>query len=261
MRIRKSLAVALIAAAAAALRCAAQPPPSAPAPAPAPPAALPLQPVLDGAGNYTHDPDVTSRVILVSSTGLIIECSQPKTAAHPAAVWRERYSIFDGKIALAAVITEHLVPPQPAHDEWEETTISHSPPEAPKPKSPSTSIGADGNPGSPAISSAPFDPRWSGFSGYLNKMTTAVQTEWDHIRITNNVYPKSGTLVTVKFVMNSKGMITRIVNVDTAPGTPDVAGRTCVAAITAHQPYGDWTDEMVATLGTDQEMTLSFYYP
>jgi hypothetical protein len=259
MRIREFLTVALIAAAVAPPG-AAQPATPAP-PAPPPPVTLPFQPVLDGAGNYTHDTDVTSRVVLISNTGVMVECSQPKTAAHPAAVWRERYSILDGKIVLAAVITEHLVPPQPAHDEWEETTISHTPPAPAKSKNPSPAISADGTSGSTAIGSAPFDARWSGFSGYLNRMTSAIQVEWDHIRITNKVFPKSGTEVTVKFLLDAKGMVTRIVNVDTAPGVPDSAGRTCVAAITAHQPYGDWTDEMVATLGPSQEMTLTFYYP
>jgi hypothetical protein len=250
MRFREIFTVAIVAgglAAAATRHCAAQ-------------TTLPLQPVLDAAGNFAHDADVTSRVILVSSTGVLIECSQPKTAAHPAAIWRERYTILDGKIVLAAMITQRLVPPEAAHSEWEETTISHTPPE-PKAKNPTAAIGIDTNSGSTNVGPTGFDPRWNGFSGYLNKMMAAVQAEWDHIRITNQVYPKSGTPVTVKFVLNSKGNVTRIVNVDTSPGTSDAAGRTCVAAITAHAPYGDWTEEMVATLGTDQEITLTFYYP
>jgi hypothetical protein len=221
---------------------------------------LPPQPVLDDAGNFAHEADVTARVVLISSTGILIECRQSKTAAHPASVWRERYSIQDGKIVLAAIVTPRLVPQEPAHDEWVETTISHTQPE-PKAKSPQPAIMAETNSASANVGTTPFDARWNGFSGYLNKMMAAVQVEWDHIRITNKVYPRSGTQVTVKFVLDSKGAVTRIINVDSAPGAPDAAGRTCVAAITAHSPYGDWTDEMVATLGPEQEMTLSFYYP
>jgi len=250
MRLREIFTAAIVAgglAAAASPHCAAQ-------------AALPLQPVLDAAGNYAHEADVTSRVVLISSGGVLIECSQPKTAAHPAAVWRERYAIQDGKVVLAAMITQRLVPSEAAHAEWEETTISHTPPE-PKAKNPVPTIGIDANSGGANVGPTGFDPRWKGFSEYLNKMMSAVQVEWDHIRITNKIYPKSGTPIAVKFVLNSKGEVTRIVNVDSTPGTPDVAGRTCVAAITAHAPYGDWTDEMIATLGADQEITLTFYYP
>jgi len=36
--------------------------------------------------------------------------------------------------------------------------------------------------------------------------------------------------------------------------------RACVSAITTRAPYGDWTDDMIAVLGSEQEMTFSFYY-
>ena len=37
-------------------------------------------------------------------------------------------------------------------------------------------------------------------------------------------------------------------------------GCACVSAITDRAPYGPWTDDMKAMLGSQQEMTFTFYY-
>lgn len=70
--------------------------------------------------------------------------------------------------------------------------------------------------------------------------------------------PPPGTIVRVTFIINDKGDIT-----DIAPGdgeAPLQAKRACVSAITARAPYGKWSDDMVAVLGHEQEMTFTFYY-
>jgi len=66
--------------------------------------------------------------------------------------------------------------------------------------------------------------------------------------------------VEVKFVLNSKGEISKIIHVNPSAGTSDAATRACPAAIEARAPYGDWTDDMIAMLGSEQEMTFTFLY-
>lgn len=103
-----------------------------------------------------------------------------------------------------------------------------------------------------------MDPRWGQYGAYLQHLIDTVQTQWERRLAESKVYPASGTSVTVKFIMDSQGAITRIVKVDTTAS--DAAVRACVGAITDRAPYGKWTQEMKATLGEEQEMTFSFYY-
>jgi len=60
--------------------------------------------------------------------------------------------------------------------------------------------------------------------------------------------------------MNSKGEISKIVRVDPTGAPSDAAIRACEAGITARSPYGQWTEDMIAVLGEQQEMTFVFYY-
>ena len=71
--------------------------------------------------------------------------------------------------------------------------------------------------------------------------------------------PISSPTVTVKFKINSEGIISSIVHVDGGMAGPQAEGY-CVSAITKPSPYGKWTDDMVAMLGSEQEMTFVFYY-
>lgn len=103
-----------------------------------------------------------------------------------------------------------------------------------------------------------IDARWSNYGAYLRKMIDTVQTQWERILIESKVYPSSGSSVTVKFVMDSEGKISRIVNVDSTAS--DAASRACISGITDRAPYGLWTDDMIAMLGKEQEMTFTFYY-
>ena len=58
--------------------------------------------------------------------------------------------------------------------------------------------------------------------------------------------------------MGDEGQITNIVNVDSTAS--ETGSRACVSAITDRAPYGPWTDDMKAVLGSQQEMTFTFYY-
>ncbi|MCX6950593.1 MAG: hypothetical protein NTV51_00150, partial [Verrucomicrobia bacterium] len=112
--------------------------------------------------------------------------------------------------------------------------------------------------GTANIGPTAVDARWSAYGAYLQKMIEAVQIQWEHLLTESKVYPTSGSTVTVKFIMDSEGKISRIVNLDSTAN--DAASRACVSAITDRAPYGLWTDDMKAVLGDQQEMTFTFYY-
>lgn len=112
--------------------------------------------------------------------------------------------------------------------------------------------------GTSNIGPVAYDAKWSSYGEYLRKLIDTVQVQWDRIIVQSAVYPPAGSKVSVKFIINSKGEIADIVPVDTNAGKQ--ATSACVAAITARAPYGEWTDDMLAVLGTQQEMTFTFYY-
>jgi hypothetical protein len=112
--------------------------------------------------------------------------------------------------------------------------------------------------GTANIGPTAVDARWSSYGAYLQRMFESAQIQWEKLLTESKVYPASGSTVTVKFVMDSEGKISRIVNLDSTAS--DAASRACVSAITDRAPYGTWTDDMKAVLGEQQEMTLTFYY-
>jgi hypothetical protein len=102
------------------------------------------------------------------------------------------------------------------------------------------------------------DAKWSNYGAYLHKMMEAIQIQWDRILIESHTEPPSGSYVTVKFTMNSKGEITEILDVENT--STEQGKQSCLSAITLTAPYGQWTDDMIAILGNSQEMTFRFYY-
>jgi hypothetical protein len=89
-------------------------------------------------------------------------------------------------------------------------------------------------------------------------MIEAIQVQWERILIESRTEPPSGTTVTVKFTMDSKGRITEILDVEN--NSSEQGKASCISAITNTAPYGDWTDDMIAVLGNSQELTFKFYY-
>ena len=102
------------------------------------------------------------------------------------------------------------------------------------------------------------DGRWSEYSGYMQGLLGRVQKQWYKILYESRVAPLRGSHVIVTFKINSKGE-TDIVKVeDSGAGKQGVF--SCLNAITDPQPYGKWTEQMIAVLGDEQQITLSFYY-
>lgn len=112
--------------------------------------------------------------------------------------------------------------------------------------------------GTSNIGPTAVDARWSNYGAYLQRLIDTVQVQWENILISGKIYPPSGSTVTVTFVLDSQGNIARIVNVENK--SSDQASHACVSAITDRAPYGPWTDDMIAMLGKEQEMTFTFYY-
>ncbi len=112
--------------------------------------------------------------------------------------------------------------------------------------------------GTKNIGPAAYDARWSNYGQYLQRMIESVQIQWERILIESRVYPTSGTSVSVKFRINTKGEIYEIVSVEGTAGKQ--AEKACISAITSRSPYGTWTEDMVAVLGESQEMTFNFFY-
>jgi hypothetical protein len=103
-----------------------------------------------------------------------------------------------------------------------------------------------------------IDAKWSNYGMYLQKMVETIQVQFDKLNDESRIYPPVGSMVTVKFILDSEGKIARIISVESK--ATDAAARTCTSSITIPSPYGPWTDDMKAMLGEEQEMTFDFYY-
>ena len=112
----------------------------------------------------------------------------------------------------------------------------------------------------PRTAKVVFDlsPRWNGFDGNVQNMMSAVQGRWNRILVESRTSAPSGTIVAVKFTMDSRGRMTNIVDVGSTSGEP--GEQSCVTALTTSAPFGEWTGAMIEALGTSQELTVKFYY-
>lgn len=114
--------------------------------------------------------------------------------------------------------------------------------------------------GSRNIGPASWDARWSNYGAYLQRMVDSVQIQFDNLVEHSGVYPPTGTVVTIKFRLDKKGLVVEIIDCSTVGGSQAQAEAICKSAITTRAPYGEWTDDMVALLGDSQEFTWNFYY-
>ena len=96
------------------------------------------------------------------------------------------------------------------------------------------------------------------FQPYLRRLIRRVDIEWNREIAGLEKYPPPGSRVSIRFHINSAGLITRIDNVDENAGK--AATYACLNAVTTSQPYPRWKKEMIAAIGSEQEITLSFYF-
>ena len=104
-----------------------------------------------------------------------------------------------------------------------------------------------------------MDARWDNYGSYLQRMIEAVQGKWEQNLAENRIAADVGSVVSVRFIMDSKGAIVQILRVQPSRGARDEVIGACINAVSSQAPYGDWTEDIVASLGTEQEITLSFY--
>lgn len=112
--------------------------------------------------------------------------------------------------------------------------------------------------GSKNIGAVAYNAKWSAYGEYLQRLIDAVQGQWERLILRSAFYPTSGALVKVVFRIDATGAISEVVRVEGSGG--ELAQRLCVSAITERAPYGEWTDDMTAVLGTEQELTFTFHY-
>jgi hypothetical protein len=112
--------------------------------------------------------------------------------------------------------------------------------------------------GAKNIGAVAYNAKWSAYGEYLQRLIDAVQGQWERLILRSSFYPTAGALVKVEFKIDAKGEIAEIVRVQGSGG--ELAQRLCVSAITERAPYGEWTEDMIAVLGREQELTFTFYY-
>jgi hypothetical protein len=103
------------------------------------------------------------------------------------------------------------------------------------------------------------DAAWSPFGTYLQMMFEAIGAEWynecDEYRFDVR---DEGAKVVVAFVVNKQGEV-ESAQIEDSSAT---AGATslCLNAVKRPAPYGVWTPDMVALLGDEHLIKVTFYY-
>lgn len=104
-----------------------------------------------------------------------------------------------------------------------------------------------------------INAKFNQYGLYLQRLIDAVQLEWDGLIAASDTYPPSGSYVVIRFKINSQGNVTQIVGVENH--STDLGQQMCLSAITNRAPYGEWSEDMKATLNPDgEELKFTFYY-
>ncbi|HTB63732.1 MAG TPA: hypothetical protein VK737_09090 [Opitutales bacterium] len=103
------------------------------------------------------------------------------------------------------------------------------------------------------------DAMKTNYGTYLALMYEAIGQEWDNECAKYSFDVRDdGSAVQVEFILNSKGEVVEA-QVEDSNAT---AGATslCLNAIKLSAPYGVWTPDMVALLGEQQQIKVTFFY-
>jgi hypothetical protein len=113
-----------------------------------------------------------------------------------------------------------------------------------------------GNPGVLAISS-----NFSQFGAYQSRLEEAISSQWyqlcDRYNFSSSDY---GTRVIVLFTLDQQGTITSLQVVPDYSNASRGATLLCENAVAMCSPFGPWTKDMAALLGTEQTVRITFYY-
>jgi hypothetical protein len=104
--------------------------------------------------------------------------------------------------------------------------------------------------------------RLSAFGVWWQEFIDTVDAEWQKTVENLSTYPPPHSRVTIRFMVNSKGEIAKIIEIEGAEATGKMGTYACLDAINARAPYKPWTPDMIAFFGKEEEEVIFqfFYY-
>lgn len=101
--------------------------------------------------------------------------------------------------------------------------------------------------------------RFSEYGAYLDRLFESIYYQW-RLLLTNYKFLAEdyGSVVEVRFTLNKDGNI-RDVKVVQATGS-SIAAFICKDSICSLEPFDGWTEQMVKTLGEEQELGIVFHF-
>ena len=103
------------------------------------------------------------------------------------------------------------------------------------------------------------DSRFSEFGAYQQRMIEAISRQWNLLGSAYDLNTAVNTIVVVEYSLNKNGELTAI---STPFSNSTNTGRgLCEQSILTTAPYGEWTRDMIAALGEqDQQVRITFHY-
>ena len=109
------------------------------------------------------------------------------------------------------------------------------------------------------IGALAIDANFSDFGAYQQRMMEAISAQWNLLgRQYNYTSTDYGTKVVAEYKLNREGQVTDLKIIFTSASRP--ATLLVQDAILSRAPFGPWTKEMVATLGNEQTIRITFFY-
>ncbi len=103
------------------------------------------------------------------------------------------------------------------------------------------------------------DSRFSEFGAYQQRMIEAISRQWNLLASKYDLGTAVGTIVVAEYYLNSLGELTKF-NIVFSNSTNTGSG-LCEQSILTTAPYGEWTREMVAAFGNqEQSVRITFHY-
>ena len=103
------------------------------------------------------------------------------------------------------------------------------------------------------------DSRFSEFGAYQQRMIEAISRQWNLLGANYDLSTAVNTQIVIEFILDPRGdLVSLVVLYSNSTHT----GRAlCEQSILTTAPYGEWTRDMIATLGgQNQEVRITFHY-
>ena len=104
-----------------------------------------------------------------------------------------------------------------------------------------------------------IDANFSEFGDYLQRMYDAIGLKWHQLnRSSSRSYAEVRSQVIVEFIINREGEVRDLRILNTSADR--LRTLFCEDAILSRAPFGEWTRDMVAILGEEQPVRMTFLY-